>query len=68
MNVIREQAGDRINRGISVNAIDHERLWNFVPVANVGDGVSAGDVLGTVQETEAVLHKIMVPNGVKAAR
>lgn len=64
LNVIREQAGDRINRGISVNAIDHERLWNFVPVANVGDGVSAGDVLGTVQETEAVLHKIMVPNGV----
>ena len=64
LNVIREQAGDRINRGISVNAIDHEKLWNFVPVANVGDEVSAGDVLGTVQETEAVLHKIMVPNGV----
>ena len=64
LNVIREQAGDRINRGISVNAIDHEKLWNFVPVANVGDDVSAGDVLGTVQETEAVLHKIMVPNGV----
>ena len=64
LNVIREQAGDRINRGISVNAIDHEKLWNFVPVANVGDEVSAGDVLGTVQETEAVLHKILVPNGV----
>lgn len=64
LNVIREQAGDRINRGISVNAIDHEKLWNFVPVANVGDDVSAGDVLGTVQETDAVLHKIMVPNGV----
>lgn len=64
LNVIREQAGDRINRGISVNAIDHEKLWNFVPVANVGDEVSAGDVLGTVQETDAVLHKIMVPNGV----
>ena len=64
LNVIREQAGDRINRGISVNAIDHEKLWSFVPVANVGDDVSAGDVLGTVQETEAVLHKIMVPNGV----
>ena len=64
LNVIREQAGDRINRGISVNAIDHEKLWSFVPVASVGDEVSAGDVLGTVQETEAVLHKIMVPNGV----
>ena len=64
LNVIREQAGDRINRGISVNAIDHEKLWSFVPVANVGDDVSAGDVLGTVQETDAVLHKIMVPNGV----
>ncbi len=64
LNVIREQAGDRIARGILVNALDHERLWDFVPVAQVGDELTGGDVLGTVQETEAVLHKVMVPPGV----
>ena len=64
LNKIREQAGDRITRGIMVDALDHEKLWDFVPVAAVGDELSGGDVLGTVQETEAVLHKIMVPPNV----
>ncbi len=64
LNKIREQAGDRITRGIMVDALDHEKLWNFVPVAQIGDGLKGGDVLGTVQETEAVLHKVMVPPNV----
>ncbi len=64
LNKIREQAGDRITRGIMVDALDHEKLWNFVPVAKVGDELTGGDILGTVQETEAVLHKIMVPPNV----
>ncbi len=64
LNKIREQAGDRITRGITVDSLDHEKLWNFVPTANVGDELKGGDVLGTVQETEAVLHKIMVPPNV----
>ena len=64
LNKIREQAGDRITRGITVDSLDHERLWHFVPPANVGDELTGGDVLGTVQETEAVLHKIMVPPNV----
>ena len=64
LNKIREQAGDRITRGITVDSLDHEKLWQFVPTAKVGDEVSGGDVLGTVQETEAVLHKIMVPPNV----
>ena len=64
LDKIKEQAGDRITRGIEVNSIDHERLWNFVPVAQVGDELKAGDILGTVQETEAVLHKVMVPPNV----
>ena len=64
LNKIRELAGDRITRGIMVDALDHEKLWNFVPVAQVGDTLSGGDVLGTVQETEAVLHKVMVPPNV----
>ncbi|MBR5291354.1 MAG: V-type ATP synthase subunit A [Clostridia bacterium] len=64
LDKIKEKAGDRITRGIEVNSIDHEKLWNFVPVAQVGDELKAGDVLGTVQETEAVLHKVMVPPNV----
>lgn len=64
LNKIREKAGDRITRGITVDSLDHEKLWNFVPVAKVGDELTAGDVLGHVQETEAVLHKIMVPPNV----
>ncbi len=64
LNKIREQAGDRITRGITVDSLDHEKLWNFVPAAKVGDELVGGDVLGTVQETEAVLHKIMVPPNV----
>ncbi len=64
LNKIREQAGNRINRGVVVDSLDHEKLWPFAPVAKVGDQVAAGDVLGTVQESEAVLHKVMVPPGV----
>ena len=44
-----------------VDSLDHEKLWAFTPVAKVGDELQAGDVLGTVQETEAVLHRVMVP-------
>ncbi len=65
LNKIRELAGDRITRGVMVDALDHEKLWHFVPVAKVGDALIGGDILGTVQETEAVLHKVMVPPNVK---
>ena len=44
-----------------VDSLDHEKLWAFQPVAKVGDQLTGGDVLGTVQETEAVLHRVMVP-------
>jgi len=58
-------AGDTITRGVQVPALSREKKWEFVPVAKVGDTVAAGDVVGTVQETTAILHKIMVPNGIK---
>jgi V/A-type H+-transporting ATPase subunit A len=61
LDLIRAQAGDRITRGIMVDALSHEKLWAFTPVAQVGDQLTGGDVLGTVQETEAVLHRVMVP-------
>ena len=53
--------GDRITRGASVPSLDREKKWQFKPTAKVGDTVTGGDVIGTVQETEAVLHKIMIP-------
>ena len=65
LNKIKELAGDRITRGIRVDSIDHERLWDFQPAAQIGDILKPGDILGTVQETEAVLHKIMVPPNVE---
>ena len=61
---MRAAAGDSITRGIDVPALNRDKLWDFVPVAAPGDQVGPGDVLGTVQETSAILHKIMVPNGV----
>lgn len=60
---IREMTGDRITRGVEVASLDHEKKWEFTPVAKVGDKLITGDVLGTVQETSIVLHKIIVPVG-----
>ncbi|MGI6109398.1 MAG: V-type ATP synthase subunit A [Eubacteriaceae bacterium] len=58
---IYKQAGDRITRGVEVLKLDPNKKWKFKAVARSGEKVSAGDVLGTVQETEAVMQKIMVP-------
>ena len=60
-----EKYGDRISRGISVNNLDHEKKWEFVPTKKAGDKVVSGDVIGTVQETSIVSHKIMVPFGLE---
>ena len=60
---IVRRVGANITRDIQVPPLNREKLWKFTPVAQTGDTVTAGDVLGTVPETEVVLHKIMVPNG-----
>ncbi len=62
---LMEKSGSRIGRGIEVNSLDHNKKWHFIPCVKAGDKVVAGDVLGTVQETPVVLHKIMVPYGVE---
>ena len=61
---MRRLSGDCIARGVDVPALDRKKKWTFVPVAKAGDRVVTGDVIGTVQETTAILHKIMVPNGI----
>ncbi len=60
---IMEISGNRLNRGIEVAALDHSKKWHFVPTVQSGAKVAEGDVIGTVRETEVVLHKIMVPVG-----
>ncbi len=65
LSVLLEKTGTNIARGVSEPALDHEKKWEFVPVAKVGDQVSSGDTLGTVEETVIVTQKIMVPYGVK---
>ncbi|HAT4282681.1 TPA: V-type ATP synthase subunit A [Clostridium perfringens] len=54
-----------LSKGVEVKSLNREKKWPFVPTAKVGDKVSAGDVIGTVQETAVVLHRIMVPFGVE---
>ncbi|WP_312649361.1 V-type ATP synthase subunit A [Proteiniclasticum sp.] len=64
LNAIMERVGDFLEKGVDVNALNREKLWKFTPTVKVGDEISQGDVIGTVQETSIVLHKIMVPFGV----
>ncbi|MDV5114717.1 V-type ATP synthase subunit A [Clostridium perfringens] len=54
-----------LSKGVEVKSLNREKKWPFVPTAKVGDKVSAGDVIGTVQETAVVLHRIMVTFGVE---
>ena len=58
---IRAIAGSTITRGTDVAALNREKKWEFVPTAEVGERLSGGDIIGTVQETSAISHKIMVP-------
>ncbi|MBQ5968539.1 MAG: V-type ATP synthase subunit A [Clostridia bacterium] len=58
---IMKIAGNNLTRGIEVPALSREKQWKFTPCVKAGDTVTGGDVLGTVQETDVVLHKIMLP-------
>ena len=60
---IMKLSGNNLHRGVEVPALKRDRSWEFIPALKAGDSVAAGDVLGTVQETEIVTHKIMVPPG-----
>ena len=66
LNKILEVTGSNLlQRGVEVPSLDREKKWHFVPTAEVGAEVESGDIIGTVQETESVLHRIMVPYGIK---
>ncbi|HOI59377.1 MAG TPA: ATP synthase subunit A [Methanoculleus sp.] len=60
LEVLVDKMGNFIERGVSAPGLSHEKKWEFVPTMKVGDVVKAGDILGTVQETN-IVHKVMVP-------
>ena len=64
-DIMKVTGGNTLTRGVEVPSLKRDRKWKFEPTVNVGDEVEAGDIIGTVQETVIVLHKIMVPYGVK---
>ncbi len=68
LKILEDKSGHFLARGIDADGLDHDRKWKFQPVARDGDTVNEGDVLGEVQETSLILHKIMVPVGVREAK
>jgi len=60
---IREKAGNNLTRGIEVPSLDRDVKWRFYPTAEPGAKLTGGDVVGYVNETDVVKHKIMVPPG-----
>jgi V/A-type H+-transporting ATPase subunit A len=65
LEVIQKETGDFIERGVRTPGLDHSAKWHFQPRATTGIKVKGGDILGTVQETKVVEHRIMVPHDVE---
>lgn len=61
---MREVSGSNIKRGVDIPALDREKKWEFTADISAGDSVSGGDIIGYVEETEIMRHKIMVPHGI----
>lgn len=63
--IMKKVGGNNLPRGVEVPALDRERKWEFTATAHPGDEVIGGDIIGTVQETTSILHKIMIPPKMK---
>ena len=61
--VLEKTMGTFIERGVDADGLDLEKVWDFVATVSVGDEVESGNVIGTVQETETIVHKVMLPPG-----
>lgn len=64
-DIMKVTGGNLLSRGVEVPALKREKVWHFVPAKKAGDKVTHGDIIGTVQETQVVSHKILVPQGVE---
>ncbi|NCE15306.1 V-type ATP synthase subunit A [Enterococcus gallinarum] len=62
---MNQTESDFLERGMTIDPLNRQKKWTFMPQVKVGDNVQAGDILGLVQETTAIEHKVMVPPGVK---
>ena len=65
LEIIKGKTGSNIARGVEVTSLDHEKEWDFVPAVRKGDMVAEGDIIGTVDETKLIVHKIMIPVGIR---
>ena len=63
--IMKKVGGNNLPRGVEVPALDREKKWEFTATAHPGDEVIGGDIIGTVQETSSILHKIMIPPKMK---
>jgi V/A-type H+-transporting ATPase subunit A len=64
LNVLEKQVGPFIKRGLTAPSLDQAKKWDFKPSVRKGDAISPGDIIGTVQETHNIVHKILVPPSV----
>jgi len=64
LSVLKDEMGNFIKRGVSADGLSHSKLWEFDACVKVGDVIKPGEVIGTVQETENIVHRIMVPPNV----
>ncbi len=64
LDKIREESGDFIERGVSVEPLDKKRKWHFVPKVKNGSDVKTGMIIGEVAETSLITHRVMVPPGI----
>jgi V/A-type H+-transporting ATPase subunit A len=65
LDLIRQSKGDFISRGAEEDAIDRKRKWDFKPILKKENKVISGDIIGVVQESSIILHKIMIPYGIQ---
>ena len=64
LDKLREESGDFISRGKVIPALDQTKKWEFIPIKKNGDDVESGEIIGEVQETPLIKHKIMIPHNV----
>jgi len=65
LDILKASSGDFITRGAEADAVDRKKKWDFEPISKKGDKVISGDIIGTVQESNIVKNKIMVPYGIQ---
>lgn len=68
LEILRNSAGDFVSRGLSAPALSREKKWYFVPRVKEGDEVIPGDIIGEVQETHSIVHRIMIPPNTKPGK